>query len=135
MSTLWFKFMQFWYLLASFITRPLQQRVKRRPNLCVPHIRSQDEYEKYRDIARQSSSSHTPWNYYSTFKEWIDIAIVIGIWEEDNYIWWNTVLDMKKCNAVKFYGAPWRIQFSLLRLHVINSIRERITGKYFDENI
>lgn len=135
MSTLWFKFMQFWYLLASFITRPLQQRVKRRPNLCVPYIRSHEEYEKYRDIARQSSSSHTPWNYYSTFKEWIDIAIVIGIWEEDNYIWWNTVLDMKKCNAVKFYGASWRIQFSLLRRHVINSMRERITGKYFNEDI
>lgn len=135
MSTLWFKFMQFWYLLASFITRPLQQRVKRRPNLCVPYIRSYEEYKKHRDVAHQSPCSFPPWKFYSSFKEWVDIVTVIGIWEEDNYIWWNTVRDIEKCNEVAFYGASWGIQFNLLRLHVINSIRERITGKYFDENI
>ena len=132
MSTAWFHFMRFWYLLFTFVTRPVCKKVERKLFSSKSHyVQTSAEYQTYRRMIDDSSGKQLPWQVFNTFTEWVDIVTAARVWEEDHFIWWNTVTDIEICNMVKYMDATWGIHFRLWFKHVINSIRQRFTGKYF----
>jgi hypothetical protein len=134
MSTSWFYFMRFWYLLFTFVTRPICKKIDRRLFSKLSYIQTHDEYLEYRRKLEYSTRTNKPGDVFKNFLEWTDAVTLSCIWEEDHYIWWNTVTDIEACNDVRYCDASWGIRFCMWKIHAINSIRKHLTGKYHPDD-